>query len=249
VTQPGDDTAIGGAPRAFQSTLWTVVLAAKDPSAPDRRDALQKLIETYWKPVYLFIRRKGNDREAGKDLAQGFFTALLERNFLQYVQRDRGKFRTFLLTALEHYMADEHDRAQALKRGGGRSAFSLDFASAENEIAREPASPETSDRVFRRDWALRVMSQALQGLKREFADSGRAEEFEALRLHLSFTAKEAPSYAEVAKALGVSEGDVRNRIHRTRARYKEAILDVIRSYTETEDDAREELRELLSAFA
>jgi RNA polymerase sigma factor (sigma-70 family) len=243
-----DDTAIGGGKRAFQSTLWTVVLAAKNPEAPDRREALQRLIETYWKPVYLFIRRRGNDRETSKDLAQGFFTALLERSFLQYVQRDRGRFRTFLLTALEHYMADEHDRAQALKRGGGRAAFSLDFASAETEISREPASPETLDGIFRRDWALKVMSQALQNVKREFAVSGRAEEFEALRLHLSFTAKEAPSYAEVARMLGVSEGDVRNRIHRTRARYKDAILEVIRSYTETDDDAREELRDLMSAF-
>jgi RNA polymerase sigma-70 factor (ECF subfamily) len=112
MSAPDDDTAIGGAKRSFQSTLWTVVLAAKDPSSPDRREALQQLIETYWKPVYLFIRRRGNDREASKDLAQGFFTALLERQFLQYVQRDRGKFRTFLLTALEHFMADEHDRAQ-----------------------------------------------------------------------------------------------------------------------------------------
>jgi RNA polymerase sigma factor (sigma-70 family) len=239
-----DDTAIGGSNRAFQSTLWTVVLTAKDPDSKDRRDALQILIETYWKPVYLFIRRKGNDRETGKDLAQGFFAALLDRNFLQYVERDRGKFRTFLLTALEHFMADEHDRAQALKRGGGRSAFSLDFASAESEMSREPAAPESLDRIFRRDWALRVMSQALQTVKREFAASGRADEFEALRLHLSFTATAAPSYAEVATTLGISEGDVRNRIHRTRARYKEAILDVIRSYTETD-----ELRDLMSAFA
>jgi RNA polymerase sigma-70 factor (ECF subfamily) len=247
--RPGDDTAIGGSNRAFQSTLWTVVLTAKDPASKDRRDALQRLIETYWKPVYLFIRRKGNDREMAKDLAQGFFAALLERNFLQYVQRDRGKFRTFLLTALEHFMADEHDRAQALKRGGGREAFSLDFASAESEMGSEPAARDSLDRGFRRDWALRVMSQALRDVKREFEASGRAEEFEALRLHLSFTAKAAPSYAEVAASLGISEGDVRNRIHRTRARYKEAILDVIRSYTETEDDAREELRDLMSAFA
>ncbi|HEV3029765.1 MAG TPA: sigma-70 family RNA polymerase sigma factor, partial [Planctomycetota bacterium] len=143
---PDDDTGIGGARRAFQSTLWTVVLAAKDLSAPDRRQALQTLIQTYWKPVYLFIRRRGNDREVSKDLAQGFFTALLERNFLQYVQRDRGKFRTFLLTALEHFMADERDRAQALKRGGGRASLSLDFASAETEISRDPAAPDSLDR-------------------------------------------------------------------------------------------------------
>ena len=244
---PGDDTAIGGPRRGFESTLWTVVLAAKDPASKDRRDALQTLIETYWKPVYLFIRRKGNDREAAKDLAQGFFTALLERNFLQYVQRDRGKFRTFLLTALEHFMADEHDRAQALKRGGGRQAISIDFAAAEAAM-HGPAS-EPPDRLFRRDWALRVLAQALVALKADFDTQGRAAEFDLLRLHLTEGTRGAPSGAELAKALGVSEGDARKRVHRARAEYRESILRVIRTYTETEDDAREELTDLLGAFS
>ncbi len=243
----GDDTAIGGPRRGFESTLWTVVLAAKDPESKDRRDALQKLIETYWKPVYLFIRRKGNDREAAKDLAQGFFTALLERNFLQYVQRDRGKFRTFLLTALEHFMADEHDRAQALKRGGGRQAISIDFAAAEASM-KAPVS-EPPDRLFRRDWALRVLAQALEALRADFHAEGRGAEFDLLRLHLTDGTKGAPSGAELAKALGISEGDARKRVHRARADYREAILGVIRTYTETEDDAREELAELLGAFS
>jgi RNA polymerase sigma factor (sigma-70 family) len=247
VSPAGDDTAIGGPRKGFQSTLWTVVLAAKDPASADRCGALQVLIETYWKPVYLFIRRKGNDREAGKDLAQGFFTALLERNFLQYVQRDRGKFRTFLLTALEHYMADEHDRAEALKRGGGRQALSIDFAAAEAAM-RAPATG-SPDRLFRRDWALRVLAQALEALRADYDAQGRASEFAALRLHLTEGTKGAPSGAELAKTLGVSEGDARKRVHRARAEYREAILGVIRSYTETEEDAREELADLLGAFS
>jgi RNA polymerase sigma factor (sigma-70 family) len=247
VNPPGDDTAIGGPRRGFESTLWTVVLAAKDPASKDRRDALQKLIETYWKPVYLFLRRKGNDREAAKDLAQGFFAALLERNFLQYVQRDRGKFRTFLLTALEHFMADEHDRAQALKRGGGRQAVSMDFAAAEAAMGA-PAS-ESPDRLFRRDWALRVLAQALEALRADFDAQGRASEFNLLRLHLTEGTRGAPSGAELAKALGVTEGDARKRVHRARAEYRESILRVIRTYTETEEDAREELAELLGAFS
>ena len=214
-----DDTAIGGTKRGFQSTLWTVVLAAKDPAAADRRGALQTLIETYWKPVYLFIRRRGNDREVSKDLAQGFFTALLERNFLQYVQRDRGKFRTFLLTALEHFMADEHDRAQALKRGGGRQAISIDFAAAEAAMAAPASDPP--DRLFRRDWALRVMGQALEALKAGFAGRGRLDEFQALRFHLTEGTRGAPSGVELAKTLGISEAEVRKRIHRARADYKE----------------------------
>ena len=220
--------------------MWTVVLRAKDPSAADRRDALQQLIETYWKPVYFFIRRKGSDPDASKDLAQGFFTALLEKNYLQYVDRGAGKFRTFLLTALEHFMADDYDRARAQKRGGGRPLLSLDFAQAESEVRRQPVSDETPEKAFRRDWAFRVMARALKALQ---------EEFEALRLHLRYTASEAPSYADVARRLGITESDVKTRIHRTRARYKEAILDVVRSYTESEEDTRDELRELFAAFS
>jgi RNA polymerase sigma factor (sigma-70 family) len=242
-----DDTAIGGTKRGFQSTLWSVVLAAKDPGSVDRRDALQRLISTYWKPVYLFIRRRGNDVEVSKDLAQGFFTALLERNFLQYVQRDRGKFRTFLLTALEHFMADEYDRAQALKRGGGRDVVSIDYAAA--EAAMKAPGSEPPDRLFRRDWALRVLSQALEALRADFIARGKGEEFAALRVHLTEGTKGAPSGAELAESLGISEAEVRKRIHRARADYKEAILRVIRDYTETEDDAREELRDLLGAFS
>ena len=181
------------------------------------------------------------------DIAQGFFTALLERNFLQYVQRDRGKFRTFLLTALQHYLADEHDRAQALKRGGGRQALSIDFAAAEAAL-HGPAS-EPPDRMFRRDWALRVMAQALEALRSEFAAQGRAEEFGALRFHLTEGTKGAPSGAELAKTLGLSEGEARKRVHRARTEYREAILRVIRDYTESEEDAREELADLLTAFS
>jgi RNA polymerase sigma-70 factor (ECF subfamily) len=247
VSPAGDDTAMGGPRKGFQSTLWTVVLTAKDPTSAERREALQQLIETYWKPVYLFIRRRGNDSEAAKDLAQGFFTALLERNFLQYVERGRGKFRTFLLTALEHFMADEHDRARAMKRGGGRQVLSVDFAAAESAL-RAPAS-EPPDRMFRRDWALRVMAQALEALRADFAGRGRGDEFSALRLHLTEGTKGAPSGAELAKSLGVSEGEARKRVFRARADYREAILRVIRDYTESEEDAREELADLLGAFS
>lgn len=242
------ETSIGGSHRAFVSTLWSVVLAARDADAPARREALQKLIESYWKPVYFFIRRKGADAESAKDLAQGFFAALLERNFLQYVRKDRGRFRTFLLTALEHFLADEHDRAQALKRGGGRSSFSLDFAGAEREM-EGPSTSEAPDRAFRRDWALRVLARGLETLRASFEASGRKEEFDALRLHLAIGGEKPPSYADLAARLGVSEQDVANRVHRARGAYREVILTIIHAYSETEEDARDELRDLLSAFS
>lgn len=243
------ETEIGGDGRDFRSTLWTVVLRAKDPSSPDRREALGALIQAYWKPVYFFVRRKGRSAEEAKDLVQGFFTALLEKNYLQYVDRGRGKFRTFLLTAFDHYVADDWDKVRAQKRGGGRSPVSLDFDGADTEFSREPAVADPPDRRLRRDWALKVMARALQAVRDEFAAAGCSQEFEALRLHLSYGAESPATYASVAASLGLSEGDVRNRIHRTRSRYKEAILEVIRSYTETDEEAKEELQDLMSAFA
>ena len=234
----------------FRSTLWTVVLRAKEPDAPGRRQALETLIQSYWKPVYFFVRHRGGDAEAAKDLVQGFFAALLEKNYLQYVERERGKFRTFLLTAFDHYAADQRDYDRAQKRGGGRAPLPLDFPRADTEFSREPASKDGDPtRRYRRDWALNVLAQALQSLRQAFEGEGRREEFDALRLHLSYGAEKPPSYQEVAERLGVSENDVRNRIHRTRARYKEAILGIIRSYTESEREAAEELRELLGAFS
>jgi RNA polymerase sigma-70 factor (ECF subfamily) len=246
MTIPGDETATGGAGGTFRSTLWTLVLRAKDPDAPDRRKALEELIQTYWKPAYFFLRRRGHDREESKDIVQGYFAALLERDLLQYLDRDRGKFRTFLLTTLQHYASDERDRQRAQKRGGGRAVFSLDFVDAESDIAREPASEDTPETIFRRDWARRVMARALEIVRADFVGDGKSLDFEALRLHLS---GQAPSYADVARQLGITEADARQRAHRTRARYREAILEVVRSYTESEADAQDEVKDLFSALA
>ncbi len=243
----GDDTATGGSGGRFRSTLWTVVLRAKDPSSPDRRSALEELIRTYWKPAYFFIRRRGHDREASKDIAQGYFAALLEKNLLQYLDRDRGKFRTFLLTTLQHYMADEHDRQRAQKRGGGRAALSLDFAGADTEISSEPVSPEeTPEEGFRREWARSVMSRALDLVREEYAAEGKERDFESLRLHLG---SESLSYADVGARLGISESDARQRAHRARSRYREALLQIIRSYTDSDEDAQSEVRDLFSALS
>lgn len=236
--------------RGFRSTLWTLVLRAKEVDAPGRREALETLIQRYWKPVYFFARRKGGDAEGAKDLVQGFFAALLEKNFLQYVDRGRGKFRTFLLTAFEHHAADQRDHEKARKRGGGQAPLPLDFPRADTEFSREPAAKDPDPtRRYRRDWALQVLAQALQSLKAAYEGEGRRAEFDALRLHLSYAAEKAPSYQEVAGRLGMSESDVRNRLHRARSLYRESILEVIRSYTDSEAEAGEELRELLSAFS
>jgi RNA polymerase sigma factor (sigma-70 family) len=235
-------------PREFRPTLWTVVLRAKDPSAPDRREALERLFQTYWKPVYFLIRRT-HDPEAAQDIAQGFFTAFLEKDFLRSVERDKGKFRTFLCVALRHYMADENDRARAQKRGGGRLQLSLDFNRAETEISREPVAKDNPDKIFQRQWALEVIKRSLQALRAEFQASDRLAEFEAISLYLSAGGKEAPSHADLARRLKVSESDINNRVHRLRQRYRELILEEIGSYSESEEESQQELRDLFSAFA
>jgi len=232
----------------FRPTLWTVVLRAKDPAAPDRREALERLFQTYWKPVYFLIRRT-RDAEAAQDIAQGFFTAFLEKDFLKSVEREKGKFRTFLCVALRHYMADEYDRASAQKRGGGRSPLPLDFARAETEISRVPAAKDDPEKYFQRQWALEVIKRALQALRAEFQASDRLAEFEAISLYLSAGGKDAPSHVDLAKRLSLSESDVNNRVHRLRQRYRELILEEVRSYSDSEEEAQQEVRDLFSAFA
>jgi RNA polymerase sigma factor (sigma-70 family) len=232
----------------FRPTLWTVVLRAKDPEAPDRREALERLFQVYWKPVYFHIRRT-HDAEAAQDIAQGFFTTFLEKDYLKSVEREKGKFRTFLCVALRHYMADENDRARALKRGGGKPLLSLDFSRAETEISRMPAAKDDPEKLFQRQWALEVIKRSLQALRAEFLASDRLAEFEAISLYLSAGGKEAPSHADLANRLAISETDVNNRVHRLRQRYRELILDEVRSYSDSEEEAQQELRDLFSAFA
>jgi DNA-directed RNA polymerase specialized sigma24 family protein len=243
------DTRMGGDLARFRSTLWTIVIQAKDPSAPGRREALEVLIAEYWKPAYFFIRRRGNDVESSKDIVQGFFAALLEKNYLQYVQRGAGKFRTFLLAALEHYMADEFDRRNAQKRGGGKVPISFDIIGAESQLASLTGSEETPDRRFERDWAVRVMAQGLLVVRTNYEESGRAAEFEAFRKHLTEGGGGAPSYAEIGRTVGLSEDEVRKRIHRFKGDYRDAILEVVRSYTERDEEVHEEVRDLFSAWS
>src|SRR5262245_21252356 len=159
----GIDTTMGGSNRGFQATLWTVVLRAKDHS----RDALEELIKTYWKPVYIYIRRWGYPSEESKDLCQSFFAELLERDFLKGVSREKGRFRTFLLTVLKRYLINESERTRAQKRGGGKPLMSLDYSRAERDFTIMPVSDETPEKSFNRQWAVEAMGRALVSLARE----------------------------------------------------------------------------------
>ena len=229
------DTSMGGSKRGFQPTLWTVVLRAKE----HQREALESLITTYWKPVYIYIRRWGYPSEEAKDLSQGFFADLLERDFLKGVSREKGRFRTFLLTVLKRYLINESERKRAQKRGGGKALLSLDYTRAERDFTIMPVSDETPERSFNRQWALEAMARSLQALAREMDPSV----FELLKPHLAG----GPAYEETAEKMRISVVRLNNLIHRTRKRYRELLrLEVAGSLSDPKQ-ADEEVRNLLDS--
>jgi RNA polymerase sigma-70 factor (ECF subfamily) len=212
------ETAMGGDNVRFQPTAWTIVRAAQEGS----RDALDRLIALYWKPVYFFIRRRGHDVEAAKDLTQGFFGSLLEREFLGAVSADKGKFRSYLLGALGHFLSDQYDRSRAQKRGGD-----FNFVQAEREL---PSSEPTPDQAFRGRWAKEVLSRAMARLRGEVPPEDLALLAGQARPDLSVT-------------------DRKNRLYRLRARLKECIRQEIRPSVDRAEDVDSEIRELFAAFS
>jgi RNA polymerase sigma-70 factor (ECF subfamily) len=228
------ETTLGGGRRDFGQTSWTLVLQARD------RKQLGALIERYWKPCYFFIRRKGHGVEDAKDLAQGFFGDFVERDALARVSRTKGKFRTFLLACLEHYLSNEYDRRKALKRGGDKKIGSLDFDGAEDLLARE--SDLSPERIYRRQWAIGLLDRATLSLKGELG-----ERFDALKEYI--TAGQPPSVREVAQSLGLTESNVKVIVHRARKRYKELLREEVARTVESKSAVDEELGELLAALS
>lgn len=229
----------------FHTTHWSVVVAAGAAS----RDALSTLCSSYWYPLYAYARRAGRTPEDARDLTQGFFARLLEKNDLARADPERGRFRTFLLTAFQHFMANERDRAHALKRGGGALPISIDATAAETRYGREPADPHSPERMFEREWALALLDRALTRLAAEQAHAGKGRAFEALRPYLTAGSDET-RYAEVAAEAGLSDTAVRVAVHRLRRRYGEILRSEV---ADTLPDGREvevedEIRDLFEAL-
>ncbi len=227
---------MGGSKRGFRDTLWTMVLRAKE----HHREALEELITVYWKPVYVYIRRWGYASEEAKDLSQGFFSDLLERDFLRGVSPEKGRFRTFLLTVLKRYLINESERKRAQKRGGGKPQLSLDYNRAERDFTIMPTSDETPERSFNRQWALDAMSRALRALASEM----EPKTFEAVKPHLAG----GPAYEQTAKTLGITVTRLNNLIHRTRKRYRELLRAEVAGSVGSASDADDEVRSLLDAL-
>jgi len=228
------------------STQWSVVLAAGGDNSAAHA-ALAALCQTYWYPIYAYVRRSSADADEAGDLTQEFFAALLERNTLARVDPARGRFRAFLFTALHNFLANHRAKGRAAKRGGGTTLVSLDQASAEARIALEPADRQTPERTFERQWACALLDQVLQRLSREFASAGRAEQFEALR-PLLVGDDGASTYAAVGQRLKMTEEAARAAAYRMRQRYKALLREEIARTVAAPDDVEDEMRGLFCAL-
>src|SRR2546430_9141324 len=172
------------APGVFATTHWSVVLTAGETSSPQAAEALEKLCRSYWYPLYAYVRRKGHPPHDAQDLTQEFFARLLASNYLGTVGREKGKFRSFLLAALNHFMADERDRALAAKRGGGKALISLDEEDAETRYQADIVSQLSPDKIFEKRWAMTLLEQAFSKLREEFVAAGKTERFDRLKIFL-----------------------------------------------------------------
>ena len=202
-------------PGVFATTHWSVVLAAGQAGSPQAIEALERLCSTYWYPLYVYVRRRGYNEPDARDLTQGLFAHLLERDALQCVSAEKGKFRSFLLASLNYFLADTRDRALAQKRGGGRDVVSFDAQEAEERYRLEPIDPQSPDRIFERRWALAMLDQVLARLEKEFVKAGKEELFQRLRGFLVEGAGEG-TYAEAARDLELTEEAVKKSVQRMR---------------------------------
>lgn len=223
------------------------MLAAGEPGHPGAKEALAVFCKNYWYPLYAFARRKGRPAEEAKDLTQDFFAVVLEKNYLGDADRERGRFRTFLLAAAENFLRNDWARRQTLKRGGGISFVSFDANAAETRYLREPAEGETPEKLFDRRWAVSLLETVMEQLRAEFAKAGEERKFEALEVFLSGEKRPA-SHEEVAVKLNLSEGAVRVAIHRLRQRYGELLRKEIAATLANPQDVDDELRHLLAVL-
>ena len=232
----------------FVTTHWSLVIAAGQRGSPESMDALVALCTTYWYPLYVFVRRQGYRPEDAQDLTQSFFSKLLEKNYVGDADRQRGKFRSFLLASLKHFLSNERDYARAQKRGGGQAVISLDFESAESRYRHEPADTMTPERLFERRWALTLLDRVLNRLHDEYAAAGNLPLFERLKEFLT-AEKGATPYRVVARQAGMTEGAVKVAVHRLRKRYRELLEDEITHTVSHVDDVEDELHQLFTSLS
>lgn len=239
--------AVRPAPGVFATTRWSIVLAAGAGESPAAARALEDLCGRYWFPLYGRVRRSGHGPADAEDLTQAFFARLLERGWVAAADPGRGRFRSFLLSSLDHFLSNERDRARALKRGGGAKVVSFDAVSAEERLALEPAAGRSPAEEFDRRWAMELLSRVFGRLEAEYAGRGKSRLFAVLKGAVGGDAPDR-SGAELAAELGVGEGAVRVAIHRLRQRYREILREEVGHTLDAPDTVSDELRHLLGAF-
>jgi RNA polymerase sigma-70 factor (ECF subfamily) len=223
------------------------VRKARDASDSEAHRALEELCQTYWQPRYAFVRRQGYDRDAACDLTQAYFAELLDKDFLKAVHSSAGRFRSFLLASLKHFLSHQRDRERALKRGGGAHKISLDSAGAEERLGSELADRLTPEEIFEHHWALTVLERAMERLRRDEARAGREQHFETFQDYLTGGAAAVP-YREVALDLGMSEAAVRKAVVRLRKRFGRVLRAEILHTVADPDEADDEIRHLLTVI-
>jgi len=237
----------GGRSARFATTHWSLVVAASRGDAERGREPLARLCQSYWFPLYAYVRRRGHSPEDSQDLTQAFFARLLEKNWVADADRSKGRFRTFLLAAMKHFLADEWDRAAAQKRGGGAVVLPLSFDTAEARYVKEPADPETPERIYERRWAVTLLDEVLNRLRADYEEEGKGPLFAALHPCL-VGERTAQPYAQLAESLGSSEPAIKSAVHRLRQRYRQRLREEVAGTVGSAEDVEDELRHLFAAL-
>ena len=232
---------------SFEDTNWFTIRQAGSPDSPQTDPARASVCQTYWYPIYFYVRRLGRSPEDAQDLTQEFFSRLCQKNYLHSADREKGKFRSFLLMMLKRFLADQWDRARRLKRGGGQETISLDAQDTEFRHRSEPADELTPEKVFQRHSATALMEQVLNQLKEECSAAGKAQIFEELRPFL--TCEDRTPCAEAALKLDMTENNLKVTVHRLRHRYGELLRAQIAATAATPEEVEEEIRDLFAALA
>ena len=231
----------------FATTRWSVVVSAGRESSPDSRRALESLCETYWYPLYAYVRRRVPDVAEAQDLTQAFFAELLEKNYVAAATPQRGRFRSFLLTAFKHFLSKQWEKGKAQKRGGGQTRISLDFESADSTFTVEPASGLTAEQIYDQQWAVALLARIMQRLENELERAGKAKQFEELKGYL-IGEHAGTTYAQAAEKLNMTEAAAKKAGSRMRRRYGELLREEIAQTVEGLEEVEGEIRKLFATL-
>ena len=231
----------------FNTTHWSVVLQAGEANSPRSTEALAWLYQTYWYPLYAYVRRRGHNRDDAQDLTQEFFAHLLERNGVDAADPNRGRFRTFLLTSLKNFLNNDWKKANREKRGGGQKVISLDEETAETRFSAEPAVAQTPDAFYDRGWAEIIVERALAAMRAEFVEAKKRDFFVRLKVFV-WGEKSGLPYADMARELAMTEGAVKVAVHRLRQRYRELLRAEVARTVSTPAEVNDEVRYLASVI-